>query len=68
MPRQVTGQLAEVIKEKQGVGRPKIQPPFRGRTKYTDDYQKYTKDEAGMSYPELFGHTVALFGYLYRFL
>jgi hypothetical protein len=42
----VTGQLAEVIKSKQGVGRAKTQAPFAGRTKYTDDYKIYSKAEA----------------------
>jgi hypothetical protein len=42
----VTGQLANEIKLKQGVGRSKVKVPFAGVTKYADDYKKYSREQA----------------------
>lgn len=42
----ITDDLAECIKSKQGVGRPKTQPAFSAVTKYTDDYKRPSRDQA----------------------
>jgi len=42
----VAGEIADLVKSKQGVGRPRAQPAFCAQTKYHDDYRRFTRAEA----------------------
>lgn len=42
----VNAEIADLVKSKQGVGRPTVHPRFDAVTKYTDDFRKYSKREA----------------------
>lgn len=41
----VTGELADLIKDKQGVGRPTVHPKFVANTKYHDDFRGFSRNE-----------------------